>query len=302
VKDSSRPDGGGRRGENPFAIKQPELSDAEYQSIAAFVHKEAGINLMDGKKELVRARLAKRINQLQLPDFKTYFRHVMSDRSGDELVFLLDALSTNLTSFFREPQHFEFMARTFLPELEQRRKKPGGGGPRLRIWSCACSSGEEPYTIGMVVLERSPYFAGGGDFRILATDLSTKVLNIAKRGEYGPESAKNVPPATLHNFFTKIPHEKGGDHWRVRENLRRIVSFRRFNLMDPLPVKKPLDLIFCRNVFIYFDRSTIMDLVNKFHKTLEMGGYLFIGHSESLSGLQHSFQYTAPCIYRKVSP
>jgi chemotaxis protein methyltransferase CheR len=237
-----------------------------------------------------------------MKNFKSYFQYVMSDNTGDELVFLLDALATNLTSFWREPQHFDFMANTFLPELEQKRKRPGGGGARLRVWSCACSSGEEPYTIAMVVLDKSPYFAQGGDFRILATDLSTKVLNIAKRGEYGPESAKNVPHAFLHSYFTKVPHEKGGDHWRINDGVRRLVSFRRFNLMDPLPIKKTLDLIFCRNVFIYFDRPTIMDIVNKFHRTLELGGYLFIGHSESLSGLQHPFQYVAPCIYRKVSP
>jgi chemotaxis protein methyltransferase CheR len=289
------------RQDHGFMPRQPELTDAEYQTIANFVHKESGINLLDGKKELVRARLSKRITQLQFSDFKTYFKYVMGDASGDELVFLLDALATNLTSFWREPQHFDFMSRTFLPELEQKRRKPGGGGPRLRIWSCACSSGEEPYTIAMVVMDKSAYFGHGGDFRILATDLSTKVLNIAKRGEYGPESVKNIPPADLHAYMNKIPHEKGGDHWRVQDAVRRIVSFRRFNLLDPLPIKHPLDLIFCRNVFIYFDRQTIMEIVNKFHKTLELGGYLFIGHSESLSGLQHSFQYVAPCIYRKTT-
>ncbi|MDR3154364.1 MAG: protein-glutamate O-methyltransferase [Deltaproteobacteria bacterium] len=310
MKDHAPPDGHAhfpagqppQRPEHVFVTKQPDLTDSEYQSIANFVHKASGINLLDGKKELVRARLAKRINQLQFRDFKTYFKHVMTDSSGDELVFLLDALATNLTSFWREPQHFDFMAKTLLPELEQRRKRPGGGGPRLRVWSCACSSGEEPYTIAMVVLDKSPYFGHGGDFRILATDLSTKVLNIAKRGEYGPESVKNIPPACLHSYLAKVPHEKGGDHWRVQDSVRRLVSFRRFNLMDPLPIKNPLDLIFCRNVMIYFDRATIADLVNKFHSTLEPGGYLFIGHSESLSGLQHPFQYVAPCIYRKVTP
>jgi chemotaxis protein methyltransferase CheR len=281
--------------------KQPELSDREYQAIANFVHKEAGINLLEGKKELVRARLAKRINQLQFKDFKTYFNHIISDKSGDELVFLLDALATNLTSFWREPQHFDFMGNVFLPELEKRRKKAVGSGPRLRIWSCACSSGEEPYTIAMVVMEKSHFFGQGGDFRILATDLSTKVLNIAKRGEYGPESVKNIPPMILRNYLSKVPHEKGGDHWKINGTIRRLVSFRRFNLMDPMPIKHPMDLIFCRNVMIYFDRETIFSLVQKFYKILEVGGYLFIGHSESLSGLEHNFQYVAPCIYRKVS-
>ncbi|MDR1609088.1 MAG: protein-glutamate O-methyltransferase CheR [Deltaproteobacteria bacterium] len=278
-----------------------ELSDRDYQAIASFVHKASGINLMDGKKELVRARLVKRIGQLGFKDFKTYFKYATADATGEEMVFLLDALATNLTSFFREPQHFDFMAKTLLPDLEKKRRRPGGGGPRLRIWSAACSSGEEPYTIAMVVLEKSPYFASGGDFRILATDLSTKVLNVAKRGQYGPESVKNINPVTLRNFMVKSPADKGASIYTVDAHMRSLISFRRFNLMDPFPYKGPMDLIFCRNVMIYFDRETIGVLVNKFYKILEVGGYLFIGHSESLSGLTHSFQYVAPCVYRKVS-
>jgi chemotaxis protein methyltransferase CheR len=285
---------------NHSIFHQPELTDTEYQTIASFVHKASGINLLDGKKELVRARLSKRISQLQMKNFKTYFQYVMSDSSGDELVFLLDALATNLTSFWREPQHFDFMTKTFIPELEAKRKRPGGGGPRMRIWSAACSSGEEPYTIAMVVMEKSPYFANGNDFRILATDLSTKVLNIAKKGQYGPESVKNIPPANLHSFMTKIQSEKGGNIFAINPDVRRIISFRRFNLMEPMPFKGPMDLIFCRNVMIYFDRDTIAKLVDRFYKLLEVGGYLFIGHSESLSGLEHNFQYIAPCIYRKT--
>ncbi|MDR2367937.1 MAG: protein-glutamate O-methyltransferase [Deltaproteobacteria bacterium] len=285
---------------HPNVFNQPELTDTEYQTIASFVHKASGINLLDGKKELVRARLSKRISQLEMKNFKTYFKYVMTDSSGDELVFLLDALATNLTSFWREPQHFDFMAKTFIPELEARRKRPGGGGPRMRIWSAACSSGEEPYTIAMVVMEKSSYFANGGDFRILATDLSTKVLNVAKRGQYGPESVKNIPPAPLHAFMSKAQSEKGGTIYAIKPEVRRIISFRRFNLMDPMPFKGPMDLIFCRNVMIYFDRETIAKLVDRFYKLLEVGGYLFIGHSESLSGLEHKFQYVAPCIYKKT--
>jgi chemotaxis protein methyltransferase CheR len=282
-------------------VRQLELTDREYQTIAEFVHKASGINLLDGKKELVRARLIKRINQLEFRDFKSYFRFVTTDASGDELVFLLDALATNLTSFFREPQHFEFMSKTFLPELEKRRRRPGGGGPRLRIWSAACSSGEEPYTIAMVVMEKNHYFASGGDFRILATDLSTKVLNIAKKGQYGPESVKSINPTTLKSFMVKTPTERGHAIYAIVPQIRNLISFRRFNLMDPLPYKGPMDLIFCRNVMIYFDRETIGRLIEKFYKILEVGGYLFIGHSESLSGLSHDFQYVAPCIYRKVA-
>ncbi|MDR0882890.1 MAG: protein-glutamate O-methyltransferase [Candidatus Adiutrix sp.] len=276
----------------------PDLSDRDYMAIAEFVHKTAGINLKDGKKELMRTRLAKRMKSLEFKNFHEYFKYVMGDQTGEEIIFLLDALATNLTSFFREPQHFQFMYQTMLPELEARLKR--SGSHRLRIWSAACSSGEEPYTIGMVVLEKCPYFGHGGDFKILATDLSTKVLNMAKRGLYGPEKIKDLPPQYLAKYFTKVDSGRGEKMHQVTETLRHTIAFRRFNLMEPLPFKGPMDLIFCRNVMIYFDKETITDLVAKYYRLLAPGGYLFIGHSESLSGLQHSFKYVAPCIYLKA--
>lgn len=275
-----------------------QLTDTEYREIARFVHKTSGINLLEGKKELVRTRLTKRIQALKFTNFRAYFKHVMGDQSGEEIVFLLDALSTNLTSFFREPQHFQFMARIFLPELEAKLRPKNSY--RLRIWSAACSSGEEPYTIGMTVLEKSPYFANGGDFKILGTDLSTKVLDMAKKGIYGPERVKNIPPALLLRHFQKIESARGERLYQVTPQLRHTVAFKRFNLMEPLPFQGPMDLIFCRNVMIYFDRETIASLVEKYHKILEPGGYLFIGHSESLSGINHPFKYVAPCIYQKA--
>jgi chemotaxis protein methyltransferase CheR len=274
-----------------------ELTDQEYHEIAAFVHKTAGINLLDGKKELMRTRLSKRMRVLKFRNFKTYFKYVMSDKSGEELIFLLDALATNLTSFFREPQHFQFMAKEMLPALE--RSLQAKNSRRLRIWSAACSSGEEPYTIAMVVLEKNPYFGQGGDFKILATDISTKVLALAQQGVYGPERVKDIPPQMLQKHFHKIDTAKGEKMFKVSDQMRRLITFRRFNLMDPLPVKGPLDLIFCRNVMIYFDKAIIVQLVEKYYKVLAPGGYLFIGHSESLSGFKHPFKYVAPCIYLK---
>lgn len=275
-----------------------QLTDQEYTAIADFVHKTAGINLKDGKKELVRTRLSKRMRSLRMTSFKDYFKYVTTDQSGEEIVFLLDALATNLTSFFREPQHFQFMAQKMLPALEAELRP--SGSRRLRIWSAACSSGEEPYTIAMVVLGKSSYFGKGGDFRILATDLSTKVLDIAKRGVYGPERVKDIPVQALSKYFTRQDSGRGEKLYKVNDEMRQLISFRRFNLMDPLPFKGPLDLIFCRNVMIYFDRETIASLIDKFHRVLGRGGYLFIGHSESLSGLKHSFKYVEPCIYQKI--
>jgi len=274
-----------------------ELTDQEYKEIAGFVHKTAGINLLDGKKELMRTRLSKRIRALKFNNFRAYFKHVMSDQTGEEIVFLLDALATNLTSFFREPQHFQFMAKQYLPELEKRRKAQNSR--KLRIWSAACSSGEEPYTIAMVVLDKNPYFGQGGDFKILGTDISTKVLAMAKQGLYGPERVKDIPAQMLQKHFTKIETDRGEKMYKVTAQLRSTIAFQRFNLMDPLPFKGPLDLIFCRNVMIYFDKETIASLVDKYYKILAPGGYLFIGHSESLSGFKHPFKYVAPCIYLK---
>ena len=273
------------------------MNDREYREIAVFVHKTAGINLMEGKKDLVRTRLNKRMRQLAMTDFRTYINHIMRDETGEEIIFLLVALSTNLTSFFREPQHFRFMADTYLPLLERQRKTQNSR--RLRIWSAACSSGEEPYTIAMVVMEKNPYFAQGGDFKILATDLSTKVLGMAQQGLYGPERVKDIPPLLVSRYFNKTESGRGEPMYQIAGALRRLIAFRRLNLMEPLPFKNPLDLIFCRNVMIYFDKETISDLVEKYYRILAPGGYLFIGHSESLSGFKHPFKYVAPCIYLK---
>jgi chemotaxis protein methyltransferase CheR len=281
--------------QNSFNLK---FSDRDYHAITEFVYKTAGINLLEGKKELVRTRLGKRMRQLQMTDFSTYFKHVMNDTTGEEIIFLLDALATNLTSFFREDQHFTFMANTMLPALEA--KCRAKGNRRLRIWSAACSSGEEPYTIGMVILEKNPYFGQGADCKILATDISTKVLSMAQKGIYGPERMKTVPPMLVTKYFQKVSAEKGHAMYQVNSQLRSLIAFRRLNLMDPLPFKNPLDLIFCRNVMIYFDKATIGRLVNKYYQILAPGGYLFIGHSESLSGLTHDFKYVKPCIYQKA--
>jgi len=280
--------------QNSFNLK---FSDRDYHIITEFVYKTAGINLLEGKKELVRTRLGKRMRQLQMTDFSAYVKHVMNDDTGEEIIFLLDALATNLTSFFREDQHFTFMATNMLPAMEA--KCRAKGNRRLRIWSAACSSGEEPYTIGMVILEKSPFFGQGGDCKILATDISTKVLGMAQKGLYGPERMKTVPPMLVTKYFQKTTGEKGSTMYQVTPQLRNLIAFRRLNLMDPLPFKNPLDLIFCRNVMIYFDKPTIGGLINKYYKILAPGGYLFIGHSESLSGLSHNFKYVKPCIYQK---
>ena len=227
------------------------LSDEDFQSFSELVHRKAGIKLHGGKKELVRARLTKRIRDGNFDGFRDYYQYVIADKSGDELVQLLDAISTNLTHFFREPRHFDFLTDTILSDIRKRSKKTNTG--RFRVWSAGCSTGEEPYSIAISVAEYAPDIANG-DFKVLATDLSTQALATAMRGVYNAERVKNIPQATLRKFFRK--GRGGWEGWfMAKESLKRMIVFRHFNLMRPLPFKHPFDLIFCRNVMIYFDKK-----------------------------------------------
>jgi len=272
-----------------------ELSDSEFQAFSDLVYKKAGINLHAGKKELVRARLAKRIREDGFESFGEYYHFVINDETGDELVQLLDSISTNLTNFFREPKHFQFMAQVFLPEIKHVALKKGGR--RLRIWSAGCSTGEEPYSIAVTVLENLPDF-DRWDIKILATDLSTRVLQTARQGVYRAERLADIPQEVLRRYF-----QKGRGDWngwfKVKDQVKRLVVFRRLNLVEPLPFRKPINLIFCRNVMIYFDKNTQTDLVARLYQVLADGGYLLIGHSESLTGVSQTFHYIQPTIYRK---
>jgi len=272
-----------------------ELSDSEFQAFSDLVYKKAGINLHAGKKELVRARLARRIREDGFDSFGEYYQFVINDETGDELVQLLDSVSTNLTNFFREPKHFQFMAQVFFPE--RRRFVSKKRGRLLRIWSAGCSTGEEPYSIAITALENMPDF-DRWDIKILATDLSTKVLQTARQGVYTAERLADIPPEVLRRYF-----QRGQGDWtgwfKVKDQVKRLVVFRRLNLIEPLPFRKPVDLIFCRNVMIYFDKKTQTDLVARLSQVLADGGYLLIGHSESLTGVSQAFNYIQPTIYRK---
>lgn len=272
-----------------------ELSEKEFQAFSDLVHQKAGINLHSGKKQLVRARLATRIRSLKLGTFSQYYDYVINDHKGDELVLLLDSISTNLTQFFREPKHFDFMAEKFLPELAAARLK--SDQRQIRVWSAGCSTGEEPYSIAITLLDNLSSFTGW-DIKILATDLSTRVLGVARQAVYAEERVRDIPSATMRKYF-----QAGRGDWsgcfKVKDAVKKLVVFRRLNLMDPLPFSNPMDLIFCRNVMIYFDKKTQGELVDRLYQSLAKDGYLFIGHSESLTGVKHSFKYVQPTVYRK---
>ncbi len=268
-----------------------EITDQQFEEISALVKRLAGINLHEGKKELVKARLAKRTRQLKLPNLEAYIDYVRQDNTGRELVSMLDALSTNLTFFFREPAHFNFLKERILPRIQQR------GDYRLRIWSAGCSSGEEPYSIAMLLRE---HLVGieRWDARILATDLSTRVLGMATRGEYGKERFRETPPQLVQRYFDVV-QTTPNKIYKASPAIRNMIHFARLNLMDHWPMRGPFDVIFCRNVMIYFDKPTQNKLVNRYYDLLAPGGYLFLGHSESLTGTQHQFRYVMPATYTK---
>ncbi len=272
-----------------------ELSESDFRKISKLVYEHCGINLHDGKKELVRARLAKRIRQGGFPAFSDYMRHVMQDQTGREFSILIDSLSTNFTSFFRERQHFDYLSDVFLPPLLE--KKQSRRDFRLRVWSAGCSSGEEPYSLAITLLE-SIEAKGKWDLKILATDISTRMLKTAKEGLYPAERVAPVSKYLANKYLIKNNTQEG-KLYQANDRLKNVIIFRYLNLMEPWPVQGPVDCIFCRNVMIYFDKPTQERLVNKYWEVLSPGGLLFTGHSESLTGITHKFKYVQPTIYSK---
>ncbi|MCG8408452.1 MAG: hypothetical protein MI923_24895 [Phycisphaerales bacterium] len=207
------------------------------------------------------------------------------------MIQLLNMISTNLTYFFRESKHFELLRTTLLPKLIRAKQKRGER--RIRFWSAACSTGEEVYSLLITVL---PFLdpVGSWDFKLLGSDISTQVLAKAKEGRYDKTQIQGIDPHKIPDYFSRQNHSLV-----VRADLKGLVRFARLNLLEPFPFKGLFEIIFCRNVMIYFDRSTREQIVRKFHQYLVPGGYLFIGHSENLTGLDHQFSYIGPAVYRK---
>jgi chemotaxis protein methyltransferase CheR len=268
-----------------------DLTDAELSAVVRLVYERSGITLHDGKRALIVARLQKRVRQGGFASFGAYLRHVESDGSGEELTLLLDAIATNHTSFFREPQHFTFLRDVILPPFD------GGARGPVVGWSAACSTGEEPYTIAMTILDRlGP--AAGGTARLLASDLSTKALAGAQRGVYKADRVEGVPIPTLKKHFEKGLGADAG-LVRVRADVRALVQFRQANLLELPAMATAFDFIFCRNVMIYFDTPVRQRVVAALERRIKPGGHLFISHSEGLNGVTHGLRWIAPAIYRK---
>lgn len=267
------------------------LHDKEYLRIAKYVQKHFGIHLPEKKKTLIEARLGKVLLDRGLQTYDEYMDYVEGDPSGEGECELLNRLTTNHTFFYREQKHFDFFSDTVLPFLEQSVKLTRD----IRIWSAGCSTGDEPYTLSILMKEYFGEEASKWDLQVLATDISTEVLEIAKRGIYAYEQIEGLPKYWRRKYTQSIGCEKV----QVADSLRSNVVFRRFNLMRQFPFRRKFHAIFCRNVMIYFTKDTKKDLVNRFYKALEPGGYLFIGHSETLDRSECPFTYIMPSVYRK---
>lgn len=269
----------------------PVLSARELKTIAAIVYERAGIRLHDGKRELVTARLQKRLRHLGLDSYREYLHHLETDQSGEEMVAFLDAIATNHTYFFREEQHVAFLRDRIVPALETR-----PGRPPVEIWSAACSTGEEPYTLAITLADVLKDGADG--FKMLASDLSTKALATARSGVYRMERVKDLPLDLLRRHFERGMGQQQGLA-RVSMALRRHVEFAQLNLLEIGDLGRRFDVIFCRNVMIYFDRMVQQRVVTMLVRHLRPNAYLFISHSESLNGISHGLTWVAPAVYQR---
>ncbi|MCC7180196.1 MAG: protein-glutamate O-methyltransferase CheR [Acidobacteria bacterium] len=272
----------------PGIDQTPPLSERDLSAIIQLVYEKSGITLHAGKRELVTARLQKRVKAGGFKSFSQYLKHVHGDATGEELTALLDAMATNHTHFFREPQHFTFLTGPVLAEMAEKARTTGLDG-----WSAACSTGEEPYTILMSLLE-----AGCSRVRLLASDISTKALATARGGVYRMERVGDVPQPLLRAYFEKGLGAQAGLA-RVQARVRSLVEFRQMNLLEIASLDRRFDFIFCRNVMIYFDKAVQQRVITMLERHLEPGGYLFIAHSESLNGLRHGLQPVVPAVFRR---
>ena len=250
----------------------------------------AGIVLADHKQDMAYNRLVRRLRELKLDSFDAYLKYL--DETPAEFTQFINVLTTNLTAFFRERHHFDFLRNTIIPEIQ------ASGQRRLRGWSAGCSLGEEPYSLAMTILE-----AGvdpmAWDVRLLATDIDSKVLNSAQSGVYAQERVATLPKGQIRRWFLKGKGERAGQI-KVRPELQAMVAFKHLNLMQDWPMQGPLDFIFCRNVMIYFDQDTQARLLNRMASLLKPEGYLFVGHSEALARHAANFSLVGKTIYRKV--
>jgi chemotaxis protein methyltransferase CheR len=263
----------------------------DFDLLRRLVNEQTGITLSDHKQEMLYSRLSRRLRALNLDSFSNYY-HLLKEEGGEELVHFINAVTTNLTAFFREPHHFSFLAQQLFPKLMEEKHDT----KRIRIWSAGCASGEEPYSIAIVVKEFFPY---DWDVKILATDLDSSMIERGGRGIYEAERVNGIAEERLSRWFRKGKGVQAGKV-HISPELQEMVVFKQLNLMHPWPLQGPLDIIFCRNVVIYFDKATQRVLFDRFANLLKLDGFLFVGHSENLFQLTTRFQLQQQTIYKKI--
>ena len=275
-----------------------KIKDKEFKQFSSFIYERVGILMPQAKKTMLEARLQKRLKTLDMNSFEEYAQFVFSpEGQKTELVHLIDVITTNKTDFFREPVHFEHLTQKTLPAIMNHKGR--NNSDPVRIWSAGCSSGEEPYTLAMVL---NDYAAAHHGFRfsILASDISTRILETARNAIYPEERTDCIAPQIKKNYLLRSKDSNRG-LIRVCPELRSQVMFRRINFMDAdFGIAEKMDIIFCRNVVIYFDKSTQQNLMQKFHRQLRPGGYLFLGHSETLNGIEVDFTTVGSTVYQKT--
>jgi chemotaxis protein methyltransferase CheR len=279
-----------------MAVHEETISTRDFARLCSLIYDKAGIRLGADKKTMLEVRIKRRLKSLELSSYNQYCEYLFGrDGLKEELVSFIDVITTNKTDFFREPKHFNFLVEKALPDLTTRE---GGGGP-IVIWSAGCSSGEEPYTLAMVLSEYGLTHPGFR-FRILATDISTNVLSKAETGVYSGEVVAPVP-VELKRKYLMAGRTPGSERFRVVPELRRLVEFRRLNFMDAdYRMTEKVDAIFCRNVIIYFDRQTQEKVLQKLSRHLVPRGYMFVGHAETLHDMDLPLTPVAPALYRKI--
>ncbi|WP_313345157.1 protein-glutamate O-methyltransferase CheR [Sedimentibacter sp.] len=265
-----------------------KLTDSEFLEFVQYMHKNYGIDLSK-KKILIEGRLSNMIERKGMSSFSQYLDSIKRNNK-EEITMLINKLTTNYTYFYREENHFKFLKETVLVNEEKNNKLK-----TLNIWSAGCSSGEEPYTLAMVIDDYFKYSAGQWRIQIHATDISENVLSKAREGIYSEESIKNLPESYKKRYFAKTKEGK----YQVLPEIKKYVDFKVFNLMDPIVAKNKYDVIFCRNVMIYFNADTKINIVNKFYEATKTGGYLMIGHAETIQRNKSEYLYVSPAIYKK---
>ena len=271
----------------PDATAPVTLTEQQFSKIRTLVYQTSGIDLKHGKEELVKARLGKELRKQNITSFDRYVEQVINDKTGESLINLINALSTNFTHFFREQKHFDYLARTIAPRWQ--------GRQRIDVWCAAAATGEEPYSLAITLLEALGAKTG---LHILASDISTRALAAADAGIY-PEARLDEIQVPLKTKYFLRGMWKSEPAYRVKPEVRQLMEFRRINLIEPFSHPRQFQAIFCRNVMIYFDKPTQEKVVQRLSEWLEPGGYLFVGHAESLNGARHSLEFVIPAVYRK---